>query len=100
MVAAHDGNVPLLQPRDDRRIEPGRPAPYGPAAKPRTHSLAARPHSRAHEQRVTSPHFHARLLFPRLKILHVYGRARLQVGNALEARDVDQYAAREDPALD
>src|ERR1700722_14274126 len=100
MVAAEDGDIACLEPGDDRRIEPRRPAAFGPAAKPRPGFLAARPHTGAHEQGVAGSYLDAGLLFPRFEVLDIDWRARFQIRNTLEPRNVDQDAARKNSALD
>src|SRR5947209_14130506 len=100
MVAAEDGDVALLEPGDDRRIKPCRPAAFGAAAQPWTHGLPARPHAGAHEQRVAARYPDARLPFPCLQVLDIDRRTRLQIRNAFQPRNVEQDAARENPALE
>ena len=98
VIAAHDCDVPLLQPRNDRRIEPRvfRIA----AACVRASRFSERPHARADKQGIAGPHFHPGLLLPGLQIFHVDRRALFQIRYALQARDVDEDAACEDPALE
>src|SRR5438067_13096704 len=64
MVAAEDGDVALLEPRDYRRIKPCRSAAFGAAAQPWPDCQPARPYAGAHEQRVAARYPDARLPFP------------------------------------
>src|SRR5713101_1550920 len=100
MVAAQDGDVPLLQPGDYRWVEPSRSAPFGSAAEPWSKRHPAGPHARAYEERIASRHLNPRFFLPCFQILHIDGGARFQVRDAFEARNVDQDAARKDAVLE
>src|SRR5262245_21738362 len=60
---------------------------------------AARPAARAQQNDVAGSDLHAGFLFPRLHVLDVDRRPRLEVLDALQARDVDQNSARDDALL-
>src|SRR5687767_12185230 len=100
MVAAKYRDVPLLQPRNDRGMQAGRPAALGSTSEPGTLRVPPRPHARADKQCVARPDLHAGLLLPRLEILDIDRSARLEVGNALQPGNVNEDAAREDAVLD
>src|SRR5687768_6535818 len=100
MVAAEQRHVALAEPRDHGRVETCGPPALGAAPQPWPLSLAARPHAGTDEQRVTRSDLHAGALFPGLQVLDVDRRARLEERHALQPRDVDQHAAREDAVLE
>ena len=95
-VAPQQRHVALPQPRDGARIEAG--GLLGEV--PRPHLRAAYPPPRADEQRIACRDLHARLLFPRLQVLGINRRSRLQVFDSLQPRDVDQDAAGHDAVLE
>src|SRR5437870_5559135 len=92
MVAAHDGNVALSQPRDHRNIESGHLS--GPSPEPRALRIPLGPQAGAYEERVPGTHLHSGFLFPGLQVFDVNGSSRFEVRHAFETRDVDQDAAR------
>ena len=99
VVAAHQRDVPFLEPRDYRGVQPRGPAPRPAAAQPRALGGATGPDAGADEQGVAGGDPHARVLLPRLEVLDVDRRPRLQVRHALQPGDVDEDAAGHDAAL-
>src|SRR5262249_23130147 len=100
MITTENGNVALLEPGDDGGFRPGGLPAFGAAAQPWPGCLPASPHAGAHEQRIAGRHFHAGPSFPCLQILDIDRRARLEIRDALESRNVEQDAARENPILE
>src|SRR4030095_9148298 len=100
MIAAEDGDIALLEPGDDGRIKPGRTRAFGAAAQPWADGLPASPHAGAHEQRIAGRDFHSGPSFPRLEVLDIDRRARLQIRKPFEPRNVEQDATRENSILE
>src|SRR5207249_3445810 len=81
-----------------RRVEPSILA--GAPAHERPMLLAIRPDAGANEERVSRTDFHPGLFLPRLNVLDVNRRSRLEVLETLQARNVDKDAAGENAVLD
>ena len=94
-VAPHERDVALLDPREDRRVQAGAVSRHRPGSE----SFASRPAARIYEDDVSGRDGDAGLPLPGLDILDVDRGHGLEVGHALQAREVEQATARDDATL-
>ena len=94
-VGAEHGDAPLAEPRRDRGVESGRLAVH----LPRSVLGPAGPPPGPDEQHVAALHPQARLALPGFEVLDADRRAGFEVVDALQARNVHQDPAADDPLL-
>src|SRR5947209_19969373 len=93
-------DILLLQPGNHRRIEAGVFAARRSAPQIGANFFPAGPHSGANEHSITGQYLQSGLFQPRLDILDVDRRARLEISDALELRDIDQDATSANSILE
>src|SRR5205085_11863807 len=92
-VAADERDVAPFQERRERTVVSGK---IGEC----TDFLPSGPSARSEEERVAGPHLDPCLLFPRLDVLDVHVRGRLQVRDSLQTRNVQKDATSDDSILE
>ena len=90
-ITSQHRNVALLQPANTSGVQAGA---FG--HRPRSLFYAARPPAGADEHHVALLHAHAALLLPGIQILGINYVGWFEVWLALQLRNVDQHATRED----
>src|SRR5881296_2125867 len=99
VVGRQQGDVLLLQPRNHRRVEPGVFAARGSSPQIWPNFFPACPNAGTDEEGVTGLDLQSGLFQPRLDILDINWRARLEILHSFHQRDVDQNSTGENPIL-